>query len=105
MQTPIKVSQQETLNTDSRELCAFLGAPRSCGTENLVFFCTTPWWLGGKESACQHKRPRFDPWVRKIPWRRKWQPTPIFLLGKYHGQRSLADYSPWGRKSQTRLSD
>ena len=37
-------------------------------------------------------------WVRKIPWRRKWQPTPAFLPGKSHGQRSLADYSPWGCK-------
>ena len=36
--------------------------------------------------------------VGKIPWRRKWQPTPVFLLGKSHGQRSLVDYSPWGRK-------
>ena len=33
--------------------------------------------------------------VRKIPWRRKWQPTPVFLPGEFHGQRSLADYSPW----------
>ena len=42
-------------------------------------------------------RQQFDPWVRKIPWRRKWQPTP-FLPGKSHGQRSLAGYSPWGLK-------
>ena len=40
----------------------------------------------------------FGPWVRKNPWRRKWQPTPVFLPGKSHGQRSLADYSPWGCK-------
>ena len=39
------------------------------------------------------KRCKFDPWVRKIPWRRKWQPTPVFLPGKSHGQRSLAGYS------------
>ena len=44
------------------------------------------------------KRCRFDPWVRKIPWRREWQPTPVFLPGESHGQRSLAGYSPWGRK-------
>ena len=42
--------------------------------------------------------------VTKIPWRRKWQPTPVFLPGESHGQRSLASYSPWGRESQTRLS-
>ena len=40
----------------------------------------------------------FDPWVGKIPWRRKWQPTPVFLPGKSHEQKSLASYSPWGRK-------
>jgi len=41
---------------------------------------------------------RFDPWVSKIPWRRKWQPTPVFLTGKSHGQRSLAGYSEKGCK-------
>ena len=51
-----------------------------------------PWWHSGKESACQWKRCRkcgFDLWVGKIPWRRKWKPTPVFLLGESHGQRSL----------------
>ena len=52
-----------------------------------------PWWLSAKESTCQCRRLKFHPWVRKIPWRRKWQPTPVFLLGKSHGQRSLAAYS------------
>ena len=42
--------------------------------------------------------PGFDPWVGKIPWRRKWQPTPVLLPGKFHGLRSLVDYSPWGHK-------
>ena len=51
-----------------------------------------------KESACQCKRPGFNPWVGKIPWRRKWQSTPILLPGKSHGQRSLVGYSPRGRK-------
>ena len=46
----------------------------------------------------QFRRPRFNPWVGKIPWRRKWQPTPVFLPGKSHGQRSLAGYSPWHHK-------
>ena len=46
-----------------------------------------------------HKgRHRFNPWVRKIPWRRKWQPTSVILPGKSHGQRSLAGYSPWSLK-------
>ena len=57
-----------------------------------------PTWLSGKELACQCRGCGFSHWVRKIPWRRKWQPTPIFLPGKSHGQRSLAGYSAWGRK-------
>ena len=55
----------------------------------------------GKEPACQcrrFKRHRFDPWVRKIPWRREWQLIPVFLPGKSHGQRSLVGYSPWSQK-------
>ena len=57
-----------------------------------------------KETTCnaiiflQCRRPGFDSWVRSISWRRKWQPTLIFLPGKSHGQRSLAGYSPWGHK-------
>ena len=41
---------------------------------------------------------QFDPWVGKIPWRRKWQPIPVLLPGESHGGRSLVGYSPWGRK-------
>ena len=52
----------------------------------------------GKESACQCRRHGFDPHLRKIPWSRKQQPTPVFLPGKLHGQWSLAGYSPGGRK-------
>ena len=44
----------------------------------------------------------FDPWVKKIPWRREWLPTPIFLPEELHGQRSLVCYSPWGRKESDR---
>ena len=50
--------------------------------------------FSGKESSCQCKRHRFDPWVHKIPWRREWQPAPVFLPRKSHGQRNLAGYSP-----------
>ena len=59
----------------------------------------------GKGSICQcrrHKRYGFDPWVGKIPWRRKWQATPVFLPGKPHGQSSLVGYSPWGCKESDR---
>ena len=52
--------------------------------------------LSGKESACQCRRLGFNPWVKKIPWRRKWQSTPVFSPGKSHGQRSLVGCSPWG---------
>ena len=55
-------------------------------------------FLGGKETACQCRRWGLDPWVRKILWSRTWQPTPVFLPGEFHGQRSLAGYSPWGHK-------
>ena len=61
----------------------------------------------GEEFACQCKscrRCRFDPWLRKIPWRRVWQPTPVFLPGKSHGQRSLAGYSPWDCRESRQLS-
>ena len=56
-----------------------------------------PLWL--TESACQCRRCRFDPWARKVLWRRNWQPTPVFLPGKSHGQRNLVSYSPWGCRS------
>ena len=49
-------------------------------------------------SSSKCRRPGFDPWVGKIPWRRKWQPTPVFLSGKPHGWRSLVAYSPWSHK-------
>ena len=54
-----------------------------------------------KDPTCQNRRCkglRFICWVKKIPWRRKWLPTLVFLPGELHGQRSLAGYSPWGRK-------
>jgi len=67
-------------------LCRKLGLPR---------------WRSGKESACQcrrHKRCAFDPWVRKILWRKKLQPAPVFLLEKSHGQKRLVGYSQQGHK-------
>ena len=80
-----------------------------------LFFLIVSWLKGfpsvsvSKESACkagdrlQYKRPSFDPWVRKFPWRRKWQPTPIFLPREVHGQRNLVGYSPWAWKSRKNL--
>ena len=55
-------------------------------------------WLSGEESACQSRSCGFDPRNGKIPWRRARQPTPVFLPGESHGQRSLVGYSPWGCK-------
>ena len=52
----------------------------------------------GKESDCNAIRLRFNPWAGKVPWRREWLPTPVFLSREFHGQRSLVGYSPWGCK-------
>ena len=60
-----------------------------------------PGGTAGKDPACQcrrHKRYKFQPCVGKLPWRRAWQPTPVFLPGESHGQKSLAGYSAWGHK-------
>ena len=74
----------------------------SYALHNIFSFLTLiyglPWWLSREQSACQCRRCGFKPWVGKISWRRKWQPTPIFLPGKYHKQRRLAGYSLWGCK-------
>ena len=59
------------------------------------YYFGLPRWLSGKEFACQCRRHRFSLWVRKTPWRRKWQPTPVLLPGKSFRHRSLAGYSPW----------
>ena len=72
----------------------------------FIYMCIPPRWHSGKQSSCQcrrHRRRGFNPRVRKIPWRRKWQPTPMFLPGKLHGQRSLAGYSHEVIKSWTQL--
>ena len=76
----------------------------------LVIYITRelPWWLSDKESSCQCRnlrRHRFNPWVGKIPWSRKWQLAPVVLSDKFPGQRSLAGYTVHGvAKNQTQLS-
>ena len=57
-----------------------------------------PTWLSGSGMCLQCRRSRFDPGVRKISWKRAWQPTPVSLPGESHGQRSLVGYSPWAWK-------
>ena len=96
----------ETTSTfKNANISKYLDIPLSGGKgQNLVCAFLLQSWkttvsrcLTGKESACQcrrHRRHEFDPWVRKIPWRRQWQPTPVFLPGESHGQRSQGDYSP-----------
>ena len=64
-----------------------------------------PWWCRGQSVCLQYGRTGFNPWVGKIPWRRKWQPTPVFLPGESHGWRSLVGCSPRVAESRTRLSD
>ena len=93
---------------------------RALGYQPGDDFYELPWWLSGKELTCQCRRCWFHPWVGKVPWRRKWQPTAVFLPGKSHEQRawwatvhwvtvrqdwvtehtahiavSLLDYTPW----------
>ena len=67
------------------------------GLPNPVFL-GFPGGFDDKKFHLQCRRPGFNPWVRKIPWRRKWHPTPVLLPGKSHRQRSLVGYSPWGHK-------
>ena len=64
----------------------------------LNFLLGFPDDVSGKEPTCQFRRLEFNPWVRKSPWRRKWQLTPVFLPGESHGWRSLAGYSPYGHR-------
>ena len=70
-----------------------------------VFQTGFPGGTRGKEPACQywiHETHRFNPWVGKMPWRRAWQPTPVFLPGESRGQKSLVGYSLWGHKESER---
>ena len=64
----------------------------------LLYFWGLPWWLRGYSVCLECGRPGFSSWVGKIPWRRKWHPTPVFLPGESYGRRSLVGCSSWGRK-------
>ena len=86
--TPQFESRQENLKLSS--LLSF-----------LLFSRVFPGDASNKEPDCHCRRNKwcgFSPWVGKIPWRRKWQPTPAFLPGEFHGQRSLMGYGPWVHK-------
>ena len=95
--------KQLVMQSDSTIRIIFRVCPKQCFYPGLL---TTPGpsfqgGASGKEPTCQCRRPKrhwFDPWVGKIPWRTAWKPTPVFLLGESHGQRSLVGYGPWGHK-------
>jgi len=87
------------------------GLGRSCFFlvwELLFEYLRLPTWCSCKESACQCRRHKFSPYdpgrSRKIPWNRKWEPTLVYLLRKFHGQRSLVGYSAQGCKESDALS-
>ena len=92
------------LGNEQRLFCHFWDRTQVLHFGLLLTIRATPFLLsfpGGSDSkrvCLQYERPRFDHWVRKIPWRRKWQPTPVFLPGKFHGWRNLIGYSPWSHK-------
>ena len=72
----------------------------SCAVKQdlVVYPFYIPGGLESKESTCQCRRPGLVPWAGKIPWRKGWLPTPVFLPGEFCGQRRLVGYSPWNRK-------
>ena len=85
-------SQQRERQVESIQ---WIGSPKKVTGGACWCWWGSPGGTNGKEFTCQGKRCkrcRFDPWVRKIPWRRKWQPTSVFFPGESHGQRSLAGY-------------
>ena len=93
-------STQCQLPSDYRWMAQALHILKAASHPKSLFCNSTvglPRWLSGEES-CQCRRYGFTPWVGKTPWRRKWQPIPVFLSGESHGQRSLAGYSPWSCK-------
>ena len=67
-------------------------------TDLWWWFYTRYQWLRWYRICLQCRRPEFDSWLGKFPWRREWLPTPVFLPGEFHGQRSLVDYNPWSCK-------
>ena len=74
--------------------------PRWETVDSQLLYATwgLPWWLRQYRICLKCGRPGFNPWVWKIPWRRAWQPTPVFLPGESHGQRSLVGYGLWDHK-------
>ena len=95
---PLTMSCGQKTNKKKKQKMQILGSHlktfwvKISGNKAQVLYFRVPWWLSDKESACQCRTLRFN------SWRRKWQPTPVFLPGKSHGQKSLAGYNPQGHK-------
>ena len=85
----LSVNQEASPHLMLHPLEAFFWICPSPELWEVNFCCGHPSWLSSKESACQFRRLKFSLWVRKIPWRSKWQPNPGLLLGKSHRQRRL----------------
>ena len=107
LNTAVVSSSEIWVPSPQSRLCPIAPIPSSLVPPTIFLTDASPTPLSfpggasGEEPACQRRRRnrhRFHPWGRKIPWRRIWQPTPVFLPGESHGQRSLAGYSPQGRK-------
>ena len=98
------VTKSRTRLRDWTELnCMIVWQLKECNIQSIVKYALrgpkgAQRWRICPKSACQCRRHEFNPWVRKIPWRRKWQPTPVVLPGKSRGQRSIAVCSPWDCK-------
>ena len=101
---PLRSNLKSLLDLQGASLGRFLQSPVPWFIPLCFDFNGLPRWRSAKESACQCRRCRFDPWVREIPWRRKWQPPPLFLLGKFNALRSLG-CSLQGLQSWTQLSN
>ena len=122
LQQPAQEVSLRSTNQTCRKLASCHSLPTSPGSQTIIPITTDTQWTGpdktnsfpnfcpvsslrsfpggsdGNGNRLQFERPGFDPWVGKIPWRRKWQPTPVILPGKFHGWRNLIGYSPWGCK-------
>ena len=110
----IQSSPNLVISTNTFILLTFSGSEFRKGSAGWSLCGVRHWWKpGGFPGGSDGKNPLamretwFDPWVGKIPWRRAWQPTPVFLPGESHGQRGLVGYSPTHgvTKNRTRLSD
>ena len=91
----LRPSQDDNTKTYLVSTCRSMIPPR---VKTVSALSSISSGASGEERTCRCRRQELDPWARKVPWKRDWQPTPVLLPGEAHGQRSLAGYSLWGRK-------